>query len=69
LHFVLILPDGSKSLIPADWTDLTSSAQSPWIKLFEPIPLNTIRNRVPSQDAPPALVVENQPCFSSPAAL
>ncbi len=28
LHLVLILPDGSKSLIPADWTDLASAAQS-----------------------------------------
>lgn len=28
LLLVLILPDGSKSLIPADWTDLTSSTQS-----------------------------------------
>jgi len=27
LHLVLILPDGSKSLIPADWTDLVSSLQ------------------------------------------
>jgi hypothetical protein len=28
LLLVLILPDGSKSLIPADWTDLASPAQS-----------------------------------------
>ena len=28
LLLVLVLPDGSKSLIPADWTDLTSSTQS-----------------------------------------
>jgi hypothetical protein len=28
LHLVLILPDGSKSLIPADWTDLASAKQS-----------------------------------------
>ena len=27
LHLVLILPDGSKSLIPADWTDLALPAQ------------------------------------------
>ena len=27
LHLLLILPDGSKSLIPADWTDLSSLAQ------------------------------------------
>jgi hypothetical protein len=27
LHLVLILPDGSKSLIPANWTDLASPAQ------------------------------------------
>ncbi len=27
LHLVLILPDGSKSHIPADWTDLASAAQ------------------------------------------
>ncbi len=27
LHLVLILPDGSKSLIPADWTDLASSTR------------------------------------------
>jgi len=27
LHLVLILPDGSKSLIPVDWTDLASPAQ------------------------------------------
>src|SRR5215472_7776192 len=27
LHLVLILPDGSKSLIPADWTDLTKPTQ------------------------------------------
>ena len=27
LLLVLILPDGSKSLIPADWTDLSSAAQ------------------------------------------
>ena len=26
LHLLLILPDGSKSLIPADWTDLPSLA-------------------------------------------
>src|SRR4026208_1603582 len=30
LQFVLILPDGSKSLVPADWTDFkTTSATSP----------------------------------------
>ncbi len=29
LHLVLILPDGSKSHIPADWTDLASAAQPP----------------------------------------
>ena len=28
-HLVLILPDGSKSLIPADWTDLALPAQLP----------------------------------------
>jgi hypothetical protein len=28
LLLVLILPDGSKSLIPADWTDLDSPTQS-----------------------------------------
>jgi len=28
LHLVLILPDGSKSLIPVDWTDLPSPAQA-----------------------------------------
>jgi len=28
LLLVLILPDGSKSLIPADWTDLASPTQS-----------------------------------------
>jgi len=27
LHLLLILPDGSKSLIPADWTDITLTAQ------------------------------------------
>ena len=27
MHLVLILPDGSKSLIPVDWTDLASPAQ------------------------------------------
>ena len=27
LHLVLILPDGSKSLIPADWTDLALPVQ------------------------------------------
>ena len=27
LQLILILPDGSKSLIPADWTDLASAAQ------------------------------------------
>ena len=27
LQLVLILPDGSKSLIPADWTDLVSGAR------------------------------------------
>ena len=27
LHLVLILPDGSKSLIPVDWTDLAAPAQ------------------------------------------
>ncbi|HEY4930347.1 MAG TPA: DUF5372 family protein, partial [Terriglobales bacterium] len=26
LQFVLILPDGSKSLIPAEWTDFTTGA-------------------------------------------
>ena len=29
LHLVLILPDGSKSLIPAEWTDLASAVQLP----------------------------------------
>jgi hypothetical protein len=29
LHLALILPDGSKSHIPADWTDLASAAQPP----------------------------------------
>jgi len=29
LHLVLILPDGSKSLIPADWTDLALPTQRP----------------------------------------
>ena len=27
LHLVLILPEGSKSLIPADWTDLPKPTQ------------------------------------------
>ena len=27
LQFVLILPDGSKSLIPADWTDFKNPAR------------------------------------------
>jgi len=27
LHLLLILPDGSKSLIPADWTDITLTVQ------------------------------------------
>jgi len=26
-HLLLVLPDGSRSLIPAEWTDLQSSAQ------------------------------------------
>ncbi len=29
LQFVLILPDGSKSLIPADWTDFKTVACPP----------------------------------------
>jgi hypothetical protein len=29
LQFVLILPDGSKSLIPADWTDFKSASSAP----------------------------------------
>ena len=29
LQFVLILPDGSKSLIPADWTDFKSHSCAP----------------------------------------
>jgi len=29
LQFVLILPDGSKSLIPADWTDFETPAGPP----------------------------------------
>ena len=29
LHFVLILPDGSKSLIPAEWTDFNVTTCSP----------------------------------------
>ena len=29
LQFVLILPDGSKSLIPADWTDFKSASGAP----------------------------------------
>jgi hypothetical protein len=29
LQFVLILPDGSKSLIPADWTDFKNSSEAP----------------------------------------
>ena len=29
LVLILILPDGSKSMIPADWTDLGSAAQPP----------------------------------------
>jgi hypothetical protein len=28
LYFVLILPDGSKSLVPADWTDFTAASPS-----------------------------------------
>jgi hypothetical protein len=28
VHWVLILPDGSRSLIPAEWTDHGSSASS-----------------------------------------
>jgi hypothetical protein len=28
LYFVLILPDGSKSLIPADWTDYSAASPS-----------------------------------------
>ena len=28
LYFVLILPDGSKSLIPADWTDFAAASPS-----------------------------------------
>ncbi len=28
LQFVLILPDGSKSLIPADWTDFNSTSDA-----------------------------------------
>jgi hypothetical protein len=28
LQFVLILPDGSKSLIPADWTDFNSASSA-----------------------------------------
>ena len=26
LHFILILPDGTKSLVPADWTDFAASS-------------------------------------------
>ena len=29
LQFVLILPDGSKSLIPADWTDFKTASCAP----------------------------------------
>jgi hypothetical protein len=29
LQFVLILPDGSKSLIPADWTDFNTASSAP----------------------------------------
>src|SRR5579863_8123329 len=29
LQFVLILPDGSKSLVPAEWTNFNASASSP----------------------------------------
>ena len=29
LYFVLILPDGSKSLIPASWTDFEATASRP----------------------------------------
>ena len=29
LQFVLILPDGSKSLIPADWTDFKTGSSAP----------------------------------------
>jgi len=28
LQFVLILPDGSKSLIPADWTDFKTASSA-----------------------------------------
>ncbi len=28
MHLLLILPDGTKSLIPAEWTDLNSSSSS-----------------------------------------
>ena len=28
LQFVLILPDGSKSLIPADWTDFNNTSDA-----------------------------------------
>ena len=34
LQFVLILPDGSKSLIPADWTDYKTTSCAP-----QPVPL------------------------------
>src|SRR5439155_8268630 len=34
LQFVLILPDGSKSLVPADWTDFKTSSGAPQAPLL-----------------------------------
>ena len=38
LHLVLILPDGSKSLIPVDWTDLASPAQPQQVRSAQTAP-------------------------------
>ncbi len=34
LQFVLILPDGSKSLVPADWTDFKTASGTPQAPLL-----------------------------------
>ena len=44
LHLVLILPDGSKSLIPVDWTDLASPAQPQQVRSAQTATLGTLED-------------------------
>jgi hypothetical protein len=52
LEFVLILPDGSKSLIPADWTDFKSASGAPQA----PVLVGSLDDLLPLRDLVDALL-------------